>query len=456
MSGGSRTQTVKPWEAQVEPLKYGFGEARKILDKGPAEYYPEATTAGFDPAQQAAQAATLGYTMAPRTQSMMKGAENALIGSLQGATPFTGGQMSDLLAGRVDTGGGPSLPAGVSSLGYYSSCFVDGVQVELVDGSEKNVSEINIGDEVKTDKGDGVVTKIYPSKAGGQKLYGFNGKEPFVTEAHPFMTQDGWKKISDVVEGDILYRNGKGIVTVESVISKEIPEDTPVYNFHVDGHETYFADGYLVHNKTYAPGYEPGGPHFVPGTGPGPVSGPSGGGGSPYADMMQTFGNQMKSQLLGNVLPGIRSGIVEAHPGGSSVANNIQSKAIAAANQQMTNKAAEMYGNAYAQAQGMRMPAAQMQLGQQALGMQQYPSIMAQPFSVYDRMGDIGDKRQAMSQRAIDDDISRYTYSQQAPQNALQNYMAMISGDYGSTTTAPGPSGLDTVGKLASIASIFM
>jgi len=283
MSGGSRTQTVEPWEAQVEPLKYGFGEARKILDKGPAEYYPEATTAGFDPAQQAAQAATLGYTMAPRTQSMMKGAENALIGSLQGATPFTGGQTSDLLAGRVDTGQG-----------------------------------------------------------------------------------------------------------------------------------------------------------------------------SPYADMMQTFGNQMKSQLLGNVLPGIRQGIVEAHPGGSSVANNIQAKAIAAANQQMTNKAAEMYGNAYAQAQGMRMPAAQMQLGQQALGMQQYPSIMAQPFSVYDRMGDIGDKRQAMSQRAIDDDISRYTYSQLAPQNALQSYMSMISGDYGSTTTAPGPSGLDTVGKLASIASIFM
>ena len=150
-----------------------------------------------------------------------------------------------------------------------SSCFVDGVQVELVDGSEKNVSEINIGDEVKTDKGDGVVTKIYPSKAGGQKLYGFNDKEPFVTEAHPFMTQDGWKKISEVTEGDTLYRNGKGIVTVESIISKEIPEDTPVYNFHVDGHETYFADGYLVHNKTYAPGYEPGGIYSQGGPGGG-------------------------------------------------------------------------------------------------------------------------------------------------------------------------------------------
>jgi len=456
MSGGSRTQTVEPWEAQKEPLKYGFGEARSIYDTGPPKFYTGPTVAGFDPTQQAAQAATLGYTMGPRTQSMMKGAENALIGSLQGATPFSRGQMSDLLAGRVDYGGGAgSLPAGVRSLRYMSSCFVDGVQVELVDGSEKNVSEINIGDEVKTDKGDGVVTKIYPSKAGGQKLYGFNDKEPFVTEAHPFMTQDGWKRVDELMTGDTLYRNGKGNVVVDTIIIKDIPEDTPVYNFHVDGHETYFADGYLVHNKTYARGYEPGGPNFVPGTGPGPVSGPFGGG-SPYANMMQAFGNQMKSQLLGNVLPGIRQGIVEAHPGGSSVGSNIQAKAIAAANQQMLNKAAEMYGGAYDRAQAMRMPAAQMQLGQQALGMQQYPSIMAQPFSIYDRMGDIGDRRQAMSQRAIDDDISRYTYAQQAPQQALNQYMSMISGDYGSTTTAPGPSGLDTIGKLASIASIFM
>ena len=106
MSGGSRTQTVEPWEAQIEPLKYGFGEARDIYDTGPPKFYTGPTVAGFDPTQQAAQAATLGYTMGPRTQGMMKGAENALIGSLQGATPFSRGQTSDLLAGRVDTGQG--------------------------------------------------------------------------------------------------------------------------------------------------------------------------------------------------------------------------------------------------------------------------------------------------------------------------------------------------------------
>ena len=162
----------------------------------------------------------------------------------------------------VPIGQPPDSPSSPTPLGTMTSCFIDGVQVELADGSEKNVSDINVGDEVKTDKGSGVVKEVYPSKAGGQKLYGFNGKEPFATEMHPFMTQDGWKKISEVTDGDTLYRNGKGEVTVESVTSIEIPEDTPVYNFHVDGHETYFADGYLVHNK-FAP--DPSiGPRFIP------------------------------------------------------------------------------------------------------------------------------------------------------------------------------------------------
>ena len=145
--------------------------------------------------------------------------------------------------------GGTAKPGGL--IGPISSCFVAGVQVELADGVEKNITEISVGDIVKTQDGNGSVVKVFHSKAGKQKLYGFNDKEPFVTEAHPFMTQDGWKKISELEVGDTLYRNGLGIDTVDSIESKEIAEDTPVYNFHVDNQENYYADGYLVHNKTY-------------------------------------------------------------------------------------------------------------------------------------------------------------------------------------------------------------
>ena len=146
--------------------------------------------------------------------------------------------------------GPPTGPTGTITT---TDCFIDGVQVELADGSEKNVSEISVGDVVKTEAGDGSVVKVFHSKAGKQRLYGFNDKDPFVTEAHPFMTQDGWKKVSELEVGDTLYRNGLGLDTVKSIDSKEIPEDTPVYNFHVDKQENYYADGYLVHNKTYSP-----------------------------------------------------------------------------------------------------------------------------------------------------------------------------------------------------------
>ena len=73
-------------------------------------------------------------------------------------------------------GGGPYIPPGGGSTyippgGSGDSCFIDGVQVELADGSEKNVSEISVGDIVKTEKGDGTVVKVYPSKAGKQGTF---------------------------------------------------------------------------------------------------------------------------------------------------------------------------------------------------------------------------------------------------------------------------------------------
>lgn len=153
----------------------------------------------------------------------------------------------------------PRSPEWAKARHYTMSCFIDGVQVELADGSEKNVSEISVGDVVKTNEGEGSVVKVFHGQAGGQKLYGFNGKEPFVTEAHPFMTQRGWKKVSELEVGDTLYRNGLGNDTVKSIKSIDIPEDTPVYNFHVDTHENYFADGYLVHNKSLPLAVEVGG-----------------------------------------------------------------------------------------------------------------------------------------------------------------------------------------------------
>jgi len=168
-----------------------------------------------------------------------------------------------------------------------------------------------------------------------------------------------------------------------------------------------------------------------------------------FNPMMDVLGRQMKSQLEKKVLPGIRSKLVDYQPGGSSVGDNIQAQAISSANQQMLDKAAQMYGGAYSEAQG-RIP--------QTLG--QYGSIMSAPLGMYQAMSDVGAQRRAMTQAGIDADMARYQYEAQAPQTALQQYMGAVSGNWGGTTTGqqttPGPSGLQSLGQIAGIVGAFL
>ena len=108
----------------------------------------------------------------------------------------------------------------------------------------------------------------------------------------------------------------------------------------------------------------------------------------------------------------------------------------------MTKPIADMYTNAYNQAQQRAVQSGQL-----------YPSVMNAPLSMYGAMGQVGADKRAMTQATIDRDMARYEYDANAPQNALRNYMAMVTGDYGSTTeqTTPGPSGLDQMGQVAGI-----
>jgi hypothetical protein len=192
--------------------------------------------------------------------------------------------------------------------------------------------------------------------------------------------------------------------------------------------------------------------------------------GTPFGAMENALTQGVTSNLQQNILPGLRQQQVMYQPGGSSRAGLEQNKAVTKAVQSgLTKPLADMYSKAYQTAQGMRMPAAQMGTGQQQYGMgygmqgigaqqgsmQQYPSIMNAPMSMYGAMGKVGADRRAMTQSTIDRDMARYEYDANKDQNALRNYMAMVTGDYGSTTTqtTPGPSGLSQMGQMAGIAS---
>jgi len=296
MSGGTTVQTSStgPWGGYVgdpdfkgdkswgqQPyLMKGMEGAEDLLKGGLPAYYEGKTLAGFDPAQTAAQQATLGYAMGPRAAGMQRGAEGALGRSMAGYTGFTPQQTSNLLAGNVDLGAT-----------------------------------------------------------------------------------------------------------------------------------------------------------------------------SPFASTANALQQQVMGRLKGNILPGLRQQQVQYQPGGSSRAALQQNKAITSAVQQgLTKPMADMYSQAYQQAQGMRMPAAGMGIQQQQFGQQQYPTIMGAPLGMYKAMGDVGAARRGMSQSVIDRDMQRYNYEQMAPYNALNQYMNTISGNYGGTTTQTTPK--DNSGMMQMLGSL--
>jgi hypothetical protein len=77
------------------------------------------------------------------------------------------------------------------------------------------------------------------------------------------MTTEGWKSISpeatkkempkfelwSLAIGDILITT-TGQITIHSIQKQAGNAQQPLYNFILDGNNTYYANGYLVHNKT--------------------------------------------------------------------------------------------------------------------------------------------------------------------------------------------------------------
>ena len=187
--------------------------------------------------------------------------------------------------------------------------------------------------------------------------------------------------------------------------------------------------------------------------------------GTPYGDMSDAYQQAVMSRLTNpntGLLPNIRSGLINfGQQGGSTRGDMLQQQAITdAVSQGMAMPMAQMYGNAYQQAQAQRLPAAQQALSgyQQAMGGAQargameaggfeqamgglergaatglgaagmYPSIMGAPLDMYGAMGGVGAQQQAQNQAAIQADMARYQYPEQAKRARVGEYIQNITG----------------------------
>lgn len=154
------------------------------------------------------------------------------------------------------------------TIGNYTGCsclssFLRATPVLMADGDTKPISDLQIGDAVRGKDGVNHVVRL-PSHITNEPIYGFNGDEAFVTGGHPFWTQEGWKaidpsltpkehhgvKTTKLEVGDRLSMDNGEAFIVTSIDSNNELGTQEVFNPVVDGDNTYYANGYLVHNKS--------------------------------------------------------------------------------------------------------------------------------------------------------------------------------------------------------------
>ena len=162
------------------------------------------------------------------------------------------------------------------------------------------------------------------------------------------------------------------------------------------------------------------------------------GAGSPFSAMMETAQERVRDKLLGETLPGIREAMVYAQPGGGSRGNQLQDKAVAAASKEFAGQIADQWGSAWNTAQA-QVPDYMRMSGQ----------VQQTPLGMYGAMADVGAERRAMTQEGINRAMAKHDWEQAAPQRALQNYLASVTGDYGSVVTqSQQPNFLGAIGGL--------
>ena len=162
----------------------------------------------------------------------------------------------------------PNATAPYAMSEFYSTsqgCFVKGTKVLMANGTLKNIEDVVVGDMVQTQNKNQKVLKVLRHKSI-TPLYSINNSVDFVTNNHPFYTKSGWKVIDvnsiypkqkDYIQKDSLsigdfIRTDDGWIEVKTITRGREPlPDEEYYNLSIDKTPSYYADGFLVHNKCF-------------------------------------------------------------------------------------------------------------------------------------------------------------------------------------------------------------
>ena len=139
---------------------------------------------------------------------------------------------------------------------HNKGCFLPDTPVLLADGSSRAISTLRSGDVVLAFKMDGstipaTVRNIVTHEVDEYWEVSTAARQVRVTAEHPFYVGAGtFKTIAALHVGDIIYvYDGQGLNPQPIVGMKRVAAKVQVYNLQIDFPNTYFADGFAVHNK---------------------------------------------------------------------------------------------------------------------------------------------------------------------------------------------------------------
>ena len=152
-----------------------------------------------------------------------------------------------------------------------AACFPAGTTITMSSGQKKNIEEVKVGDSVLSQDENGqktvsVVEDLITPVSDNMCEIGFSDNSILeVTKSHPLYTDSGWRAIdskasnlenpgvlvSDLSIGNKMLKEDGSELQINTIACRS--EKVQTYNLTVDNSHTFFANGFLVHNKRNPP-----------------------------------------------------------------------------------------------------------------------------------------------------------------------------------------------------------
>jgi hypothetical protein len=161
-----------------------------------------------------------------------------------------GGTANGATGGGTANGG---RDAGDSDGPSADGCFLAGTIVITTEG-DKLIEEIEVGEVlIGLDGSENEVLELRRRTVGNRRIASINGSGFFITEDHPIYANGVWTScslLSTMMYEPKLYSEldmkASDLGNIEYTM---VDPNTTVYNFKLDGNNTYTANGFIVHNK---------------------------------------------------------------------------------------------------------------------------------------------------------------------------------------------------------------